>query len=292
MIVNPQVFNYRFTIGTLVVAITALIVYSYSSYTSAQSKEAFFKQEKKLLESQTSKIITSYDKLDSINKRLKLELDNSKQHITQTQDSLEKLQANMSLIYQYRNELISLKKQQSHLLKKEDSFSIVNNELSKQNASISKILNEQLNVISNLKEEKAKLDNNLKKGALVTANSFKTTTFGIKNSGKLLETNKANKTKSFKIDFVLAENPLASIQEKEFYYQIIGPDNNVVSDKGAIEFDRSSLIYSYKTSVLYSKNTLDVSVNIGVEETLKSGRYLVNIFDNNKRVGSTKIILQ
>ena len=44
MIVNPQVFNYRFTIGTLVVAFTVLDAYSYTSYKYAQSKEDFLNQ--------------------------------------------------------------------------------------------------------------------------------------------------------------------------------------------------------------------------------------------------------
>ena len=87
MIVNPQVFNYRFTICTLVVAFTVLAAYSYNSHISAQSKEDFFKQEKKLLENQVSKVITSYDELGNINKDLKSELDNTKHKISQIHTS-------------------------------------------------------------------------------------------------------------------------------------------------------------------------------------------------------------
>ena len=113
MIVNPQVFNYRFTIGSLVIAFTVLAAFSYSNYTSAQSKEDFFKQEKRLLENQVSKVITSYDELGDLNKDLKSELDNTNQLISQAQDSLDELKANTSLISKYRNELITLKKQQA-----------------------------------------------------------------------------------------------------------------------------------------------------------------------------------
>ena len=291
MIVNPQVFNYRFTIGTLMVAFTVLAAYSYTSYTSSQSKEDFLNQEKKLLENQVSKVISGYEELGSVNKSLKLDLDNTKTIISQTQDSLQKLQANMSLIQKYRDELLALKKQQSNLIKKGDSFLAVNEELSKQNTSISKLLDKQAAIISNLKEDKAKLDNDIKMGALVSANSFKATAFSIKKSGDIIETIKADKTKSISITFVLAENPLATEQEKEFYIQIIDPDNNVVSDKGAIVFDKSSLIYSHKTSTLYNKTTLEVSANIETDKTLEAGRYIINVFDNNRRLGSTKIIL-
>jgi len=291
MIVNPQVFNYRFTIGTLMVAFTVLAAYSYTSYTSSQSKEDFLNQEKKLLEDQVSKVISGYEELGSVNKSLKLDLENSKNIITQTQDSLQKLQANMSLIQKYRDELLALKKQQSNLIKKGDSFLAVNEELSKQNTSISKLLDKQAAIISNLKEDKNQLDNDIKMGAQVSANSFKATAFSIKKSGDVFETKKADKTKNISVAFVLAENPLATEQEKELYIQIIGPDNNVVSDKGAIEFDKSSLIYSYKTTILYNSNALDVSANIETNETLEAGRYIINVFDNNRRLGSTKIFL-
>jgi len=52
MIVNPQVFNYRFTIGTLVVAFTVLAAYSYTSYVSAQSKEDFLNHDVICIENQ------------------------------------------------------------------------------------------------------------------------------------------------------------------------------------------------------------------------------------------------
>ena len=291
MIVNPQVFNYRFTIGTLLVAFTVLAAYSYTNITSSQSKEDFLNQEKKLLENQISKVISGYEELGSVNENLKSKLDNTQNIIVQTQDSLKELQANMSLIYKYRDELITLKKQQSNLVKKGDSFLTANSELSKQNASISQLLDKQINVISNLKEDKNKLNNDVKKGSLVSANSFEATAFSIKKSGDIIETTKANKTKNISIAFVLAENPLAAQQEKELYIQIIGPDNNVVSDKGAIEFDKSSLIYSHKTTVLYNNTALDVSANIETKKTLEAGRYIINVFDNNRRLGSTKIIL-
>ena len=91
--------------------------------------------------------------------------------------------------------------------------------------------------------------------------------------------------------FVLAENLLATQQEKKLYIQIIDPDNNLVADKGAIMFGESSLIYSSKKTILYTNNAVEVATNIETNNTLKAGRYLVNVFDNNRRLGGTEIIL-
>lgn len=291
MIVNPQVFNYRFTIGTLVVAFTVLAAYSYTSNTATQYKEDFLNQEKKLLENQISKVISSYDELGNINKNLLLKIDSTKNLFVQTQDSLEELKANISLVQKYRKELLGLKQQQLTLIKKGDSFSELNNNLLKQNTSISKLLDKQINTISNLETDNTKLSNRLKKGILVSANSFKAVAYSFKNSKAIIETTKANKTKNIRVTFVLSENLLATQQEKELYIQIIGPDNNVVADKGAIMFGESSLIYSSKTTVLYYNSALEVNTNIETIESLNTGRYLVNVFDNNRRLGGTEIIL-
>jgi hypothetical protein len=41
MIVNPQIFNYRLIISSLIVVLIALGVYSYSSYEDMKSHEVF-----------------------------------------------------------------------------------------------------------------------------------------------------------------------------------------------------------------------------------------------------------
>jgi len=47
MSVNPQVFSYKFTVGTLIVTFAILAAYSYTSYNSAKLNEAFLKQARK-----------------------------------------------------------------------------------------------------------------------------------------------------------------------------------------------------------------------------------------------------
>lgn len=292
MIVNPQTFNYKVTIGTLLVAFSILAAYSYTSYSSNKSSEDFLNQEKKLLENQISEVISSYDQLGTVNASLKSELDNTKQEIALTKDSLAKLKADISLIYKYRDELLALKKQQSNLIKREDSFSNINSDLIKQNESIFNLLEKQNAVISSLEKDNEALNLTIKKAELVSAYSFDAAAYVLKNSGEIIEIEKASKAKNIRVAFVLAENKLAPQQEKDLYIQIIGPDNNVVADKGAIMFGESSLIYSSKVNVFYDNNSLEVCANVETTEELKSGRYYISVFDNTRRLGGTEIELQ
>jgi uncharacterized protein YoxC len=291
MSVNPLAFNYKFTISTLIVAFTILAVYSYTSYNSAKLNEDFLKQEKKLLESQISDILLSYDGLGEKNKSLVLELDNAESRIEVTLDSLVQLKADVSLIHKYRNQLTHLRKQQNSLIKKGDSFFGANQELIKQNASITKVLEEQTSLISVLENEKETLKETLEKGALISANSFEARAYKLKNSGDQTETYKASIINNIKVSFIIAKNRLAQNQGKELYIQVIGPDNNIVADKGAVKFDELLLIYSSKIHINYTSKNLDVIANIEIPETLQKGKYHINVFENERRLGGTQIDL-
>lgn len=291
MIVNPQLFNYKLIIGTLAISCLGLIGLSYYNYSSALKKQEFIIQEKKLLENQISEMISSHDELGKTNRLLLIELDAAKRNIDRSSDSLLALNSNLSLIDVYKNELFVLKKQYENSIKQGASFSKTNLELIKENEYISNMLDKQLEVIKSLKKENENLDTYLKSASLVLANSFNAIPYSKKNSGEILEVSKASKTNNIKVSFVLAENKLATKEDKDLYIQIIGPDNNVVSDKGAVSFDNSSLIYSTKVNVVYDKETKEVISNIKTKETLIPGLYYVNVYDKNRRLGGTQFSL-
>ncbi len=291
MLVNPQVFNFRLTLGTLIVAFVAFAGYSYSSYSDVRAEEVFLKQEKKLLVSQVSEMISHYDQLDGEAEALISELKNANSKIERTQDSLSILKAKMFLINKDRTELMHLRDQKLSLLKKEDSFSIAKQDFIEEKTAISKHLDQQIAYSSKLEEENKSLEETLKKGALITANSFDAAAYGIKDTGEITVLNKAEDSKNIRVAFVIAKNALALQEEKDLYIQVIGPDNNVVANKGFIEFNDATLIYSSKLKVNYNKDVLEICTNIKSETPLKQGTYYISVFENERRLGGTKIML-
>ena len=279
------------TIGTLIIAFTALAAYSFTNYNTGKSNEDFLKQEKKLLESQISEIISSYDKLETLNETLVSKLDGATAKIEIVNDSLQQLKTQVSLIDNVRGELMNLKQQQHSLLKKGDYFVSANQELIKEKTFIANNLERQIQLNSILNTKNESLESAIGKSALIRINSFEAAAYIMKSSGKIIEVDKASDTKNIRVAFVIAENLLASKQEKELYIQVIGPDNNIVADKGAVTFEESSLIYSSKINVDYNNKILEVCANIKTEEPLKEGRYFINVFEKDRRLGGTEIIL-
>ena len=293
MIVNPQFFNYRLIIGSLVVAIAVLAVFSFTNYESAKEHQHYLEQEKKLVETELSQLIKRYDEVADINDYMTSQLKDAKITTRKTLDSLRLLKSDLSVISRFKNQLIILKNKNKQLFETFDSLSDVNTILAKEKLLASTELQRQLDANSTLLKKNKTLNKTIEKGAIMTANSFKAKAYLNKN-GRLYETRKAHKAETIEVCFTLAENALTEKGDKELYIQIVNPKNNVVANRGFIEFGDSSLIYSVKTIVHYDNEVVDVCTNIlsGISDIqLDKGTYYVSVFYKDRKLGTTQIEL-
>lgn len=293
MIVNPQFFNYRLIIGSLIVAIAILGVVSFTNYETVKSHQTFLEQEKKLVESELSEMITRYDIVGETNNALSSQLGLVKENLQATLDSLRFLNSDISVILKYKQQLSNLKSKNVALFKSFDSVLAVKNNLERANLLAHNQLNEQIKVNSVLKTENESLAISVKKGALLTANSFKAKAYRTQ-LGKNIATNKAVQAQNIEVCFALAENALTETGPKDIYIQIVNPKNNVVADKGEVKFGTTSLIYSDKQVIDYNNKVVDVCVMIDGDTDdipFTKGTYFVSIFHKDRKLGSTQIEL-
>lgn len=293
MIVNPQFFNYRLIIGSLIVAIAILGVFSFTNYETVKSHQTFLEQEKKLVESELSEMITHYDAVEETNTTLASQLKTVKTDLQATLDSLRLLKSDVSVILKYKQQLFSLKAKNEILFKSFDSILEVKNNLESDNLLAHNQLNEQIKENTALKTANESLTNSVKKGALLTANSFKAKAYR-SQLGKPIATNKAAQAQTIEVCFALAENALTDKGQKDIYIQILNPKNNVVADKGEVKFSTTSLIYSDKQVIDYNNKVVDVCVQIDGDTDdvpFTKGTYFVSIFHNERKLGSTQIEL-
>lgn len=293
MIVNPQFFNYRLIIGSLIVAIAILGVLSFTNYETVKSHQTFLEQEKQLVESELSEMIMRYDAVGETNNRLTSQLNIVKKDLQATLDSLRLLKSDVSVILKYKQQLSTLKSKNDLLFKSFDSVLAVKNNLERDNLIAQSHLNEQIKANSALKTANESLANSVKKGALLTANSFKAKAFRTQ-LGKHIATNKAAQAQNIEVCFALAENALTEKGQKDIYIQIVNPKNNVVADKGEVKFSTTSLIYSDKQMIDYNNKVVDVCVQIDGDTDdipFTKGTYFVSIFHKDRKLGSTQIEL-
>lgn len=289
MIVNTKVFNYRFALGTLIIAVIALATYGFSNYSTLESDHDFLTHEKKLLQKELRVFIERYDTLDLEKNSLKSQFESTKKRAQIAYDSLSILKANVAVLARFRAELMFLRKQ--NRIMQSDSLTEVIKGLEEENVKYATALELQEEYNLSLKKENLELSETIEVGSQLFVNSFRALVFRKKGSGDRVETDKASNAEFFEVCFVLAENPLASKGSKKLFIQILGPDNNVVNDKGAVNFGESSLIYSSFINVEYDNLAEDICVIIPNNETFETGTYFLSVFENERKLGHTQIEL-
>jgi len=300
MIVNPQLFNYRLIIGSLLVVLTVLGIYSFNKYKSNESYEGFLKQEKVLIETELSDLLLSYDELSQDYDLMASQLQEAKLETKVALDSLRLLNSDLSIITKFKEQLVVLKSKSKVLLRTIDSLNSANIKLQnekryalntiKQNKST---INELVVVNSDLEEVNDSLHKSIYNAAILKASNVNATSYKLK-SGKKRFTDKAKRANAIDVCVTLNENPLALKGKKDIYIQIVSPQGNVISDKGEVVFGDASLNYSKREIVNYDNENLEICTAIIAdkdEQPFQKGHYFINIFHRNIKLGSTSIIL-
>lgn len=157
--------------------------------------------------------------------------------------------------------------------------------------STSKALSLSKQMNSSLESKNEKLTKTLEKGSKISIVSINTSTFKVRSSGKELPTDKANSVDVLKISYTIAENKIATSEEKEFYIQVIDSDGNVIGKKESVKIGDISLKYSLISKAKYDTKTLIVNEKIS-GEPFRKGTYFVNLFDKKELILSKTFILK
>jgi FtsZ-binding cell division protein ZapB len=294
MIVNPQLFNYRLIISSLLVVLTVLGIFSFTNYKSIKSHEEFLKQEKFLIEKELSEMLTSYDDLSQDYNLIAYQLQEAKVETKNTLDSLRLLKSDLSIITRFKDQLIVLKSKSKVLLSTIDSLNSANIKLRKEKRYALNTIEKKTLAINELEETNDSLNRTIDNAATLKASNIQAQAYKLKSEKKRF-TERAKRANAIDVCITLTENPLALKGKKDIYIQIVSPQGNVVSDKGEIVFGDTSLIFSKKEIVNYDNDNLEICSAIiapDEDQPFLKGYYFINVFHENVKLGSTSIKLK
>ncbi len=294
MIVNPQLFNYRLIISSLLVVLTVLGIYSFTNYKSIKSYEEFLKQEKFLIEKELSEMLLSYDDLSQDYNLTASKLQEAKLETKNALDSLRLLKSDLSIITRFKDQLIVLKSKSRVLLSTIDSLNSANIKLEKEKRYALNTIERKSLLINGLEETNDSLNETIDNAAILKASDVAAQAYKLR-SGKKRFTERAKRVNAIDVCISLSENPLTLKGRKDIYIQIVSPQGNVISDKGEVVFGNSSLIYSKKEIVDYNNENMEVCTAIVADEADKpfiKGHYFINVFHENVKLGTTSIKLK
>jgi len=294
MIVNPQLFNYRLIISSLLVVLTVLGIYSFTNYKSIKSYKEFLNQEKFLIEKELSEILTNYDELNQNYDLMSSELQKAKLETKDALDSLRLLKGDLSIITKFKDQLLVIKTKSKFLLNTIDSLNLANTKLKEEKRYALNTIKHKSIEISELEETNADLNKTIGEATILKANGIEAKAYKLKANKKRF-TDKARRTNGIDVCIALTENSLTLKGEKDIFIQIVSPQGNVVSDKGEALFGNTSLIYSKKEVFNFDNKNLDICTTIIVGENDKpfvKGTYFINVFHKDRKLSATSIDLK
>ncbi|WP_378179596.1 hypothetical protein [Aquimarina sp. SS2-1] len=283
----------KILIGVLGALLLILGIFTYKFYNEEKREKAILQQEKDLIESELGELITKYDNAIALNEVMDDHLLKEKQRVVVLLDSLKDYDANVALIARYRREVSKLKKERERLFKLADSLTTANAQLATDLDSTSTALSERIVFSDSLANQNSKLAEIVERGSALQASGIKAEGVRVRNSGKISTTSRSSRAEKVRVCFTLSPNKLTEKGDKDLYVQVINPENNLIGDKLAVNFDDAVLTYSGKNKVFYENDALDVCVLVDAEDgELTKGNYIVNLFSGPRMISNTQFELK
>ncbi|MBT7306525.1 MAG: hypothetical protein HN847_08225 [Bacteroidetes bacterium] len=283
----------KILIGLLVVLLVSLAGYTYTLIQQNKETVLFLEADKAEVQKELEALVVSYNEILQDNELKDKELIAARDRIVVLLDSVKNYKANLSIINRYKAQVRGLKNERTQLFKRADSLLIVTQRLAIEKDSTTAVLNKTIKVVDSVTTANTQLFNSLEKGALIGITNLDVTAIIVRRGGKIKQTKRASRADKIRVCYTIAPNTLAQAGDRVLYVQVINPENNIIGDKSNITFGQDLLTYSKSDIVFYENKALDVCAIVGTagQDVLK-GLYTINIFDAQRQIGSTTLMLK
>ena len=283
----------KILIGLLVVLLVSLAGYTYTLIEQNKETVLFLEADKAEVQKELEALVVSYNEILQDNELKDKDLIAARDRIIVLLDSVKDYKANLSIITRYKAQVKGLKNERAQLFKRADSLLVVTQRLAVEKDSTTAVLIKTIKVVDSVTTANTQLFNSLEKGALIGISNLDATAIIVRKGGKIKETKRATRADKIRVCYTIAPNTLAQAGDRVLYVQVINPDNNIIGDKSNITFGQDLLTYSKSESVFYENQALDVCAIVGTagQDVLK-GLYTINIFDAQRQIGSTTLMLK
>ena len=283
----------KILIGLLVVLLVSLAGYTYTLIQQNKETVLFLEADKAEVQKELEALVVSYNEILQDNELKDKDLIAARDRIIVLLDSVKDYKANLSIITRYKAQVRALKNERSQLFKRADSLLVVTQRLAIEKDSTTAVLIKTIKVVDSVTTANTQLFNSLEKGALIGISNLDATAIIVRKGGKIKETKRANRADKIRVCYTIAPNTLAQAGDRVLYVQVINPDNNIIGDKSNITFGQDLLTYSKSESVFYENKALDVCAIVGTKgQDVLKGLYTINIFDAQRQIGSTTLMLK
>jgi cell division protein FtsB len=285
--------KFKIIVGILTLLLIVLAVYTVTLYNDNKDTVTILQDQKSDIESELQELIANYDEVIQDNGIKDKDLLEARKRIEVLLNSVKDSKANIALIRRYKSEIGKLKDERTFLFKKADSLIAVNKLIVAERDNAFLELDETIKVIDSVTEENQEMADKIILGSIVRAIDLNGAGVIVKNSGKIVDTQRSKRADKIRACFALSSNAIAEKGDRMLYIQVINPKNNLLGEKEVLEFENGTLNYSASTKVFYENEELDVCSMVAAnEEDLLEGVYTINVFDGSKLIATSKMTLK
>ena len=285
--------KFKIIVGILTLLLIVLAVYTVTLYNDNKDTVTILQDQKSDIESELQELIVNYNEVIQDNGIKDTDLLEARKRIEVLLKSVKDSKANIALIRRYKSEIGKLKDERTFLFKKADSLIAVNKLIVAERDNAFLELDETIKVIDSVTEENQEMADKIILGSIVRAIDLNGAGVIVKNSGKIVDTQRSKRADKIRACFALSSNAIAEKGDRMLYIQVINPKNNLLGEKEVLEFENGTLNYSASTKVFYENEELDVCSMVAAnEEDLVEGVYTINVFDGSKLIATSKMTLK
>ena len=283
----------KWLIGVLAVLLIALTIFTIKLYQDSQETTTNLEIQKMDIEQELEELLVNYNIALEENQNKDRDLLEARDRIERLLDSVKGAQANVDLIRRYRAEINNLRAEKELLFKRADSLQIVSEMFRTQRDSTTVALNETIKKVDSISLQNEALAQVVAKGAALKLSKLKGDGVLVRNSGKIVETDRVRRADKIRTCFTINANEIAEKGDRILFIQVINPKNNVLGEKSTVSFEEKILTYSATSNVFYDNEELDVCVLVNAAEAdLVPGTYTINVFDGPRMVSSSTLNLR
>jgi predicted nucleic acid-binding Zn-ribbon protein len=237
-------------------------------------------------------MLASYDTLKTDNEQLTVEMEAQRQQIEGLLDQVKRGNYDLAKV---KKEAETLRKIMKGYVATIDSLNQANQLLTAENVAITQQLGEVKGQKEALSTEKAALEGKIAKGAVLHTTAMSAGALFMRNNGKQVETDRAKKAEMVKSCFTLGQNSVTDAGDKTLYMRVISPDGTVLpasEPNNRFQFGGVEGEFSAKREVNYQNQPVDVCVFWNGTGEMRTGQYIVEIYESGALVSKTSFNLK
>jgi cell division septum initiation protein DivIVA len=291
----------RTNTGLLLLVVLLLLSNVYLAYKLSQtSKQADLGEQR--VEALTSEkdnvtfllenMLASYDTLKTENEQITVEMEAQKAQVERLLDQVKR--GNYDLA-KAKKEAETLRKIMKGYVVTIDSLNQANQALKAENVNIRQELGEVKGQKDAITSKAQELEGKVARGSVLHTTAINAGALFMRNNGKQVETDRAKRAEMVKCCFTLGENKVTTAGDKVLYMRVISPDGKVLQSgesNNRFKFNGVEGEFSARREVNYQNQPVDVCIFWTGTEELRTGQYIVEVYEAGALVSKTSFNLK